>query len=88
MGLHPCRYLTRAGAKCTGIIEWDGAIVNPEGIDIKGLEEYKNANGTINGFPGASAYAGNNIKISTYFNLYLSKFFKTFSEWWNGATFK
>merc|ERR1711992_325336 len=36
----------------------DGSIVNPEGIDIKGLEEYKNANGTINGFPGASAYAG------------------------------
>merc|ERR1711962_253269 len=58
VGLHTCRYLTRAGAKCTGIIEWDGAIVNPEGIDIKGLEEYKNANGTINGFPGASAYAG------------------------------
>merc|ERR1712142_911641 len=57
VGLHTCRYLTRAGAKCTGIIEWDGAIVNPEGIDIKGLEEYKNANGTINGFPGASAYA-------------------------------
>merc|ERR1711863_223498 len=58
VGLHTCRYLTRAGAKCTGIIEWDGAIVNPEGIDIKGLEEYKNANGTINGFPGATAYAG------------------------------
>lgn len=63
VGLHTCRYLTRAGAKCTGIIEWDGAIVNPEGIDIKGLEEYKNANGTINGFPGASAYAGNNLKM-------------------------
>merc|ERR1719228_1608426 len=44
VGLHTCRYLTRAGAKCTGIIEWDGAITNPEGIDIKGLEEYKNAN--------------------------------------------
>merc|ERR1712066_263658 len=58
VGLHTCRYLTRAGAKCTGIIEWDGAITNPEGIDIKGLEEYKNANGTINGFPGATAYAG------------------------------
>merc|ERR1711935_875176 len=26
VGMHTCRYLTRAGAKCTGIIEWDGAI--------------------------------------------------------------
>merc|ERR1712008_477064 len=44
--------------KCTGIIEWDGAIQNLEGIDIKGLEEYKTEHGTINGFPGANAYAG------------------------------
>jgi len=58
VGLHTCRYLTRAGAKCTGIIEWDGALHNAEGIDIKGLEEYKNTNGTIVGFPGANAYAG------------------------------
>merc|ERR1712166_694206 len=28
------------------------------GMDIKGLEEYKMENGTINGFPGANAYAG------------------------------
>jgi len=58
VGLHTCRYLVRAGAKCTGILEWDGSIVNPEGIDIKALEEYKNANGTINGFPGATPYEG------------------------------
>ena len=59
VGLHTCRYLTRAGATCTGIIEWDGSIVNPEGIDIKALEEWKLSNGTINGFPGAKAYEGN-----------------------------
>ena len=56
--MHTCRYLTRAGAKCIGIIEWDGAIVNPDGIDIKALEDYKIANGSINGFKGASAYEG------------------------------
>ncbi len=35
------RYLTRAGAKCIGIMEVDGNIFNSDGIDPKELEEYK-----------------------------------------------
>lgn len=50
------RYLTRYGAKCVGVLEWDAAIVNPDGIDPLALEEYKFENGTIKGFPGARAY--------------------------------
>lgn len=34
------RYLHRAGAKCVGIMEWNGAIYNPEGIDPRSLEDY------------------------------------------------
>jgi len=61
VGLHTCRYLTRAGARCVGIAEWDGSIYNPDGIDPKALEEYKIENGTIVGFPGAMPYEGESL---------------------------
>lgn len=60
-GMHTCRYLTRAGAKCIGVIEYDGSIVNPEGIDPKALEEHVLATKSINGFDGACPYEGENL---------------------------
>jgi glutamate dehydrogenase (NAD(P)+) len=56
VGYHTMRYLERAGAKCVGIIEYDGAIANENGINPQEIEKWKIKTGSINGFPGAQKY--------------------------------
>lgn len=58
VGLHTMRYLHRAGARCIGIMEWNGSIFNPNGIDPRELEDYFLENKSIVGFPKAQPYTG------------------------------
>jgi len=54
VGLHSCRYLTRHGAKCIGIIEEDVSIFNDNGISPENLEKHMHETGSIRDFSGAT----------------------------------
>jgi glutamate dehydrogenase (NAD(P)+) len=47
------RLMSREGFKIIGIIEYDGAVYNPHGLDIDALMLYRKDNGSIVGFPGS-----------------------------------
>jgi glutamate dehydrogenase (NAD(P)+) len=45
------RLMARKGFKVISIIEYDGAVYNPHGLDIDALMEHHRNTGSINGFP-------------------------------------
>ena len=47
------RLMSRAGFKIICIIEWDGAIYNPHGLDIEQVMAHRRETGSITGFPEA-----------------------------------
>ena len=47
------KLMARAGFKVICIIEFDGAVYNPRGLDIEGLMKYRHETGSITGFPEA-----------------------------------
>jgi glutamate dehydrogenase (NAD(P)+) len=54
VGSHAGRYLQDAGAAITGIAEREGAIHDPQGLDVKAVREHRSETGSILGFPGAT----------------------------------
>lgn len=60
VGYHAAKYFHEAGAKVVCLIEWDGAIYNPKGLNPDAVLKHKMETGSINGFPGAK-----NLKKNT-----------------------
>jgi glutamate dehydrogenase (NAD(P)+) len=56
VGSNAANLLWEKGYKIIGIGEFDGALHNPNGIDISELLQYKARTGTIHNFAGASAF--------------------------------
>ena len=58
------RLMMEHGYKIVGIAEKDGGLLNPAGIDIHQLVEYKYRNGSILGFRGAEAVPSDELLVS------------------------
>jgi glutamate dehydrogenase (NAD(P)+) len=47
------KLMSAKGFKIISIVEYDGAVYNPNGLDIAALQEHKKETGSIREFPGA-----------------------------------
>jgi len=54
VGYHAAKYFHEAGALIVGLIEWDGAIYNEQGMNPDEVLKHRNETGSIVNFPGAT----------------------------------
>ncbi|HEX5233743.1 MAG TPA: Glu/Leu/Phe/Val dehydrogenase [Silvibacterium sp.] len=55
VGSNAAHLMREKGYKIIGVVEYDGALYNPNGIDIASLIEHRQRNGSVLGFKGAEA---------------------------------
>ncbi|MCB9459037.1 MAG: Glu/Leu/Phe/Val dehydrogenase [Anaerolineaceae bacterium] len=65
VGYHAAKFLAEDDARIIVVIEWDGAIINEDGIDIEALREWINVHGGVKGFPGGT-YHEEGTRFLTY----------------------
>jgi len=61
VGSNTAKLMFDKGYSIIGIGEWDGALYNPNGIDIEALLQYKAKHGTIHGFSEAESADKNDL---------------------------
>ena len=55
VGYHAAKFLSEEdGARITGIIEWDGALFNPDGIDVEAVRQWIVKHGGVKDYPDAT----------------------------------
>jgi glutamate dehydrogenase (NAD(P)+) len=53
VGYHAARFLQQAGALLVALAEYDGAIYNPNGLDVDLVQQHRRASGSILNYPEA-----------------------------------
>jgi len=53
VGYHTAKYFQEAGAKLVGLIEYNGAIYDENGLDLNAVQAHRQSTGGILNFPGA-----------------------------------
>jgi glutamate dehydrogenase (NAD(P)+) len=59
VGFHAAKYFHQEGARIICLIEWDGAIYTPKGLDPVNVLAFKKETGSITGYPGAKTLKKN-----------------------------
>jgi glutamate dehydrogenase (NAD(P)+) len=54
VGYHAARHLADGGAILVGLAEYEGAIANPDGLDLEAVVQHRKETGSILGFPGGT----------------------------------
>ncbi|NOY06059.1 MAG: Glu/Leu/Phe/Val dehydrogenase [Chlorobi bacterium] len=56
VGYWAAKFFQDAGARITALAEWDGAIYNPDGLDVDAVQQHRKETGSILNFPGAKNF--------------------------------
>lgn len=56
VGYHAAKYFQEAGAIIVGLIEFNGAIYNENGLDVNAVQAYRKKTGEILNYPGATNF--------------------------------
>jgi glutamate dehydrogenase (NAD(P)+) len=54
VGYHAAKFFQEGGSILVGLVEREGAIANPKGLDLEAVMAHRRATGSLLGFPGAT----------------------------------